>query len=63
MSECQANSEARECLQRLIGSILDHPSVYMGGASHNSMRKADRVINALIREGYIVRDCVKDPRT
>ena len=34
-------------VQRQIASIIDHPSVFMGGPSRNSMNKADRVIVAL----------------
>lgn len=37
----------RLLVQRIIGSIIDHPSVYMGGASRNSMRKAESIIQAL----------------
>jgi hypothetical protein len=37
----------REILQREIASILDHPSVYMGGPSPHHMRTADRIINHL----------------
>lgn len=34
-------------MQRTIACILDHPSVYMGGPSPNSMRKADRILMSL----------------
>jgi hypothetical protein len=37
----------REYIRRVIGSILDHPSVYMGGPSHGSLKKADRIIDYL----------------
>jgi hypothetical protein len=40
-------------IQRIIGSIIDSPSVYMGGPSHNSMRKAERIIEALKDKGLL----------
>lgn len=42
-----------EILYRMIASIIDHPSVYMGGPSHNSMRKAERIVTELKREGLL----------
>lgn len=41
----------KHILRLRVGSILDHPSVYMGGPSLNSLKKADRIINYLINEG------------
>ena len=38
------DGEERLQVQRRIASILDYPSVYMGGPSLNAMRKADRII-------------------
>jgi hypothetical protein len=37
----------RETLQRKIAALLDHPSVYMGGPSRQSMSKADKIIKLL----------------
>lgn len=34
-----------------IASILDNPSVYMGGPSHGSLRKADAIIEYLVDQG------------
>ena len=34
-------------VQRQIASIIDSPSVYMGGPSHNAMKKAERIIKVL----------------
>jgi len=34
-------------VQRIIGSIIDHPNVYMGGPTRYSMRKAEAIIQAL----------------
>ncbi|MGG5810985.1 hypothetical protein [Falsiroseomonas sp. CW058] len=36
----------------LIASVLDHPSVYMGGPSPHSRRNARRIIEALEAEGW-----------
>jgi len=44
----------REDLLRLIGSCLDYPSVYMGGASQQSMRKAGRILETLAADGVVV---------
>ena len=43
----------REVLQRTLASILDHPSVYMGGPSHGSMRRAARIVDELEAGGHI----------
>lgn len=42
-----------EILCRMIASTIDHPSVYMGGPSHNSMRKAERIIKNLKERGLL----------
>ena len=42
-----------EILCRMIASTIDHPSVYMGGPSHNSMRKAERIIKILKEDGLL----------
>lgn len=39
----------REIFERCIGSILDHPSVYMGGPSRSSLQKAQRIAEFLSR--------------
>jgi len=41
-------------IKRGIAAIIDHPSVYMGGPSHNSMRKAASIIEALERSKRLV---------
>lgn len=46
----------REVLQRHIAASLDHPSVYMGGPSKQNMRKAERLIEWMERDGYLVAD-------
>jgi hypothetical protein len=33
----------QELFIRVVGAILDHPSAYMGGASHGSRRKAESI--------------------
>ena len=38
---------AKYILRQRIASILDHPSVYMGGPSQQSVRKAIKIIQAL----------------
>lgn len=40
-------------LQRMIASKIDYPSVYMGGPSHNTMRKAERIIKILKEDGLL----------
>lgn len=40
-------------MRRVIASILDSPSVYMGGPSHQNLRKADRIIEYLAIEGFL----------
>jgi hypothetical protein len=47
-------------VEHIIASSLDHPSVYMGGPSENSRRKARRIVEALASEGYVI--ATKDPR-
>jgi hypothetical protein len=37
-------------LRQQIASILDHPSVYMGGPSPNSVRRAVGIVELLLRE-------------
>lgn len=37
-------------LRQRIASILDHPSVYMGGPSRGSLQKAIKIIEALADE-------------
>ena len=44
----------RLLVQRQIAGILDHPSVYVGGPSRQSMEKAGRVIAMLERSERIV---------
>lgn len=36
-----------------IASILDNPSVYMGGPSQGSLRKADRILEYLEDQGFL----------
>ena len=38
-----------------IASILDHPSLYMGGPSHQSLRKAKRIVAYLEEAGLIAK--------
>lgn len=44
-----------EMLLRKIGAILDHPSLYMGGPSRQSMQKA-RAILPIITDAMEARD-------
>jgi hypothetical protein len=39
----------KEFFIRVVGRILDHPSVYMGGASHQNRRKAEAIWKYLSR--------------
>lgn len=43
-----------DLIQHVIASILDHPSVYMGGPSQNSLRKADRIVKFLVESKRLV---------
>lgn len=38
-----------EATARRIGSILDHPSLYMGGPSKDSMRKARAIMQEITK--------------
>jgi hypothetical protein len=40
-------TDKREILKREIASMLDHPSVFMGGPSQQNQRRADRIIQHL----------------
>lgn len=42
-----------EIIQRTMASIMDFPSLYMGGPSHNNMKKADKIIKFLEEEGLL----------
>lgn len=42
-----------EILERMIASKIDHPSVYMGGPSVNSRKKAVKIIEMLKKEGLL----------
>ena len=46
--------EERLLVQREIAGFLDLPSVYMGGASKSSMRKAGAIIELLERSKRLV---------
>ena len=46
--------EERLLVQREIAGFLDLPSVYMGGASKSSMRKAAEIIELLERSHRLV---------
>ncbi len=46
-------TDKRELAKLNIASILDHPSVYMGGPSRGSQRNADRILKYLEKEGLI----------
>lgn len=41
-----------EAIRRLVATYFDHPSVYMGGPSKNSMRRADSLIKDLKSAGF-----------
>jgi RecJ-like exonuclease len=42
-----------EIIQCTIASIMDYPSVYMGGPSYTNMKKAQKIINFLREEGLL----------
>jgi hypothetical protein len=39
-----------------LASVLDHPSVYMGGPSQANLRRAKRIVEFLQQEGIIPND-------
>lgn len=45
-----------EFTQRAIARMLDHPSVYMGGPSHGSLRRAGRIVEWMVAEGFFATD-------
>lgn len=52
--------EDRDIAREVIGRELDLPSVYMGGATPPSLRKAERVIQAIERNGFELRKVPTD---
>ncbi len=46
--------EEREYVRRIIASMLDHPSVYMGGPSQGNLRRAGQIMDELERSGRLV---------
>lgn len=46
--------EERARVRSQIASIIDRPSVFMGGPSQNSLRKADQIMDALYAAGRLV---------
>ena len=42
-----------EIVQRKIASLLDHPSVYMGGPSQGNLKRAGRIVQYLEKEGIL----------
>lgn len=46
-------TEKREVVKRTIASILDGPSVYMGGPSTASLRRAENVVRYLEDEDLV----------
>jgi hypothetical protein len=49
----EAFPDAIELPVALIAKCLDHPSVYMGGPSRDSVRRAERVWQELKKWGYV----------
>lgn len=49
----KAGKDARLDLQHTIASILDHPSVFMGGPSRGNLNKADAILDALGQKGMV----------
>lgn len=43
---------SKDILQQRIAAILDHPSVYMGGPSKQNMRKAQTILDMMIKAGF-----------
>lgn len=46
-------AEEAEYVRRIIATCIDHPSVYMGGPSQNSLRKAGMIMDELDRGGRL----------
>lgn len=43
-----------QIIQRNIASIIDYPSVYMGGASRNALNKAEKILNFLKEQKLVL---------
>lgn len=53
--------EEREYVRRTIASMLDYPSVYIGGPSQNNLRRAGRIMDELERQGrFVPTTCTHD---
>ena len=48
------DSADKYLLAQHIAGILDHPSVYMGGPSDNSVRRAIRIVDMLVANYSVV---------
>jgi hypothetical protein len=46
-------TDKREIAKLNIASILDHPSVFMGGPSQQNRKRAERVLEYLEQEGLV----------
>lgn len=42
-----------EIIHRTMASIMDYPSVYMGGPSPGNMKRAQKIIDFLKEEGLL----------
>ena len=42
-----------EILCRIIAGAIDYPSLYMGGPSYNSIKRAERILSILKEEGLL----------
>lgn len=43
---------SEETTKRVIASILDGSSVYMGGPSKQSLKRAGRIVDYLVEQGF-----------
>lgn len=40
--------------KHIIAAVLDRPSIYMGGPSQPSLRRAEEILDQLLHNGFIV---------
>jgi RecJ-like exonuclease len=53
-NNCGGNGHLTDVIiQRTMASIMDYPSVYMGGPSRGNMQKAQKIIDFLKEEGLL----------
>lgn len=55
MRKSEVNAARKDPRCYLVATLLDYPSVYMGGPSDANLRRALRIISALSEEGHLAK--------